>query len=82
MINGLGAIAAINTAMLGLFVQGLSPASDTQLGAEILKEDRIPDLHSHASVADSLPLASDLSMCRRLHFFNLIAKACSPRQVD
>jgi hypothetical protein len=68
--------------MLGLFVQGLSPAPDTQLGAEILKEDRIPDLHSHASVADSLPMASVLSMCRRLQFPKLIARAGSKRQAD
>jgi hypothetical protein len=76
MINGFRGPTAVNTALIGVFMQGLSPASDTELWAEILKENPVPRVHLQASIDSSLPTITGLSMCRRLHFSALAPARC------
>ena len=68
MVDGFGAVTAVDAALVGEPVERLSPSSDAELGAEVLEENRIPGLHQHDSVGGSLPLVTWVSMCRRLHF--------------
>jgi hypothetical protein len=76
VINRFRGSTAVNTALIGVFMQRLSPASDTELRAEILKENPVPRVHLQASIDASLPTITGLSMCRRLHFSALAPTRC------
>jgi hypothetical protein len=71
MINRLGAIAAVNTALMGECVECLSPASHAKFWAQILKENRIPGVHPIGSVVRILPAVTGLSMYRGMLFVEL-----------
>ena len=68
MINGFGLFAAINTALIRVFVERLSPTSNAKFRAQIFKENRIPGVHPKISVAEILARSAQMSMCRRLPF--------------
>ena len=73
VVDGLRGVAAIDAATAGALVERIPPASGTQLGAEIFQENAIPSVHGHRSIAEILPAAKEVSMCRRLHFPRLTA---------
>jgi hypothetical protein len=49
MVNGLRRFAAINAAFSSVEMNRLTPASGSQLGTEIFKENRIPAVHPNTS---------------------------------
>jgi hypothetical protein len=54
MVDGFRRFAAVNTAVAGVEMDRLTPASIAQLGTEILKENRITAVHPNTSAVGSL----------------------------
>jgi hypothetical protein len=54
MVDGLRRFAAINAAFSSMEMNRLTPASSSQLGTEIFKENRIPAVHPNTSAVGIL----------------------------
>jgi hypothetical protein len=81
MVNGLGLFAAVNTRLIRVFVERLSPMANAKFRAQIFKENRIPGVHPIVSVGGILARSAQMSMCRRLLFVPLARAsglACAP----